>query len=195
MRKSLILAGMLAVGGVLASAQETAETPKFEVGLNYSYTRINPGSTFGSYNANGGFADVAYNFNKYFAAVADLGGSYTGTQNGLALNNTSFEYLFGPRVNFRHSRYTPYVQALFGGVRYSNGFDPTASDPRLGVSQNNFAAAFGGGLDINVTNHIAVRPFQVEYLMTQIQPQVSNLNYTQNNLRYSAGVVLKFGSK
>ncbi len=195
MRKTSLLIGTLLVGGAIAGAQETAETPKAEIGLNYSYTRINPGGTFGSYNANGGFADVAYNFNKYFSAVADLGGNFSGTQNGVALNNTTFEYLFGPRVNFRHSRFTPYAQALFGGVRYSNGFNPTSADPRLGTSQNNFAAAFGGGLDINVSQHFAVRPFQVEYLMTQIQPGSTNLNYTQNNLRYSAGVVLRLGSK
>ena len=190
-----ILVGTLAVTGVVATAQERPETPKVEVGLNYSYTRINPGGNLSSYNANGGFADVAYNFNRYFGVVADLGGSYTGRANGVALNNTTFEYLFGPRVNFRHSRYNPYVQALFGGERFSNGLNPGATDPRLGTSQNNFAAAFGGGLDITVTNRLAVRPFQVEYLMTQFSPGPTNLNYTQNNFRYSAGVVLRFGSK
>jgi opacity protein-like surface antigen len=103
--------------------------------------------------------------------------------------------LFGPRFNWRHSRFNPYVQALFGGQRFSNGFDPAATDPRLGTSQNNFAAAFGGGLNITVSNHFAVRPFQVEYLTTQFSPGPANLNYTQNNLRYSAGVVLRLGSK
>jgi hypothetical protein len=195
MKTGSLLLGTLFLSGMLASAQESVETPKVEVGLNYSYTRINPGGNFSGYNANGGFADVAYNFNKYLGVVADLGGSYTGTQNGTAYNNTTFEYLFGPRVNWRHSRFNPYVQALFGGERFSNGLNPGATDPRLGTSQNNFAAAFGGGLDVTVSNHLAVRPFQVEYLMTQFSPGSTNLNYTQNNFRYSAGVVLRFGSK
>lgn len=195
MKKSLILLGTLVVGGAIASAQETAETPKVEVGLNYSYTRVNPGGTFSGYNANGGFADVAYNFNRYFGVVADLGGSYTGTQHGVAYNNTSFEYLFGPRFNWRHGKFDPYIQALFGGERYSNGLNPGATDPRIGTSQNNFAAAFGGGLNYQVSNHWAVRPFQVEYLLTQFSPGSTNLNYTQNNFRYSAGVVFRFGSK
>ncbi len=195
MKSTSILVGTLLLGGITAYAQEGTETPKVEVGLNYSYTRINPGGTFSSYNANGGFADVAYNFNRYFGVVADLGGSYTGTANGLALNNTTFEYLFGPRFSWRHSRFTPYAQALFGGQRFSNGFNPTSSDPRLGTSQNNFAAAFGGGLDIAVSHHLAVRPVQVEYLMNQVEPGSSNLRFTQNNFRYSAGVVLRLGSK
>jgi opacity protein-like surface antigen len=193
MKINSILFTLLAVG-MVASAQETA-TPKAEVGLNYSYTRINPGGAAPGYNASGGFADVAYNLNKSFGFIADLGGSYSGNQNGVALNNRTFEYLFGPRFNWRVSRFNPYVQALFGGERFSNGLNPAAADPRLGTSQNNFAAAFGGGLNVTVSNHWAVRPFQVEYLTTQFSPGPSSLNYTQNNFRYSAGVVLRFGSK
>ena len=195
MKTNSILLGTLLFAGMVASAQESPETPKAEVGLNYSYTRIHPGGTGSGYNANGGFADVAYNFNKNLGFVADLGGSYSGTQNRLALNNTNFEYLFGPRFNWRVSRFNPYVQALFGGERFSNGLNPAAADPRLGTSQNNFATAFGGGLNVTVSNHLAVRPFQVEYLTTQFSPGSASLNYTQNNLRYSAGVVLRFGSK
>ena len=87
------------------------------------------------------------------------------------------------------------MQTLFGGERLSNGLNPGSATPQLNASQNNFAAAFGGGLDITLTNHIALKPIQVEYLMTQIAPAGSHLNYVQNNLRYSAGVVFRFGSK
>jgi len=194
MKSTIWMAALVAVAGT-TMAQENVVTPKIEVGLNYSYSRVNPGGSLGSYNTNGGSGYVEYNFNKSLGLVADLGGNYAGTVNGVALNNTTFEYLFGPRFNFRHSRFTPYVQALFGGERYSNGLNPSATDPRLFTSQNNFAAAFGGGLDVALTNHIAVKPFQVEYLLTQISPQAMNTNFVQNNLRYSAGVVFRFGSK
>jgi hypothetical protein len=60
--------------------------------------------------------------------------------------------------------------------------------------QNGFAAAFGGGLDIRVTDHVAVKPFQIEYLMTQV-PNIWSPNNTQNNIRYSAGVVFRIGAK
>src|SRR5258708_18389119 len=136
MKKQSIILGTLLCVGMVASAQETS-TPKVEVGLNYSYTRINPGGTLSGYNANGGFGDVSYNLNKSFGLVADLGGSYNGTPNGVALNNTTFEYLFGPRFNWRRGKFNPYVQALFGGERFPNGFTPAATDPRLGTSQNN----------------------------------------------------------
>jgi len=192
MKTKAILASIVLASATVAMAQETS-TPKAEVGLNYTFTRINPGNGLSGYNANGGFGDLEYNLTRNFGMVADLGGSHTGTANGLAINNTTFDYLFGPRFNLRHSRFNPYVQALFGGERFSNGWNPGASDPRLGVSQNNFAMAFGGGLNIAVNDHLSVRPFQVDYFVTQFSP--GTVNYVENNFRYSAGVVLKLGSK
>jgi len=193
MKSKAIFFASLFISGTVAMAQENVATPKLEVGLNYSYTRVNPGSGFSSYNANGGFGDIEYNFNRHFGFVGDLGASYVGTTNGLAVNNTSFEYLFGPRFNVRHGRFNPYIQTLFGGQRFSNGWNPAASDPRLGVSQNNFAMALGGGLNIALNDRLAVRPFQVDYFVTELSPAA--VNYVQNDLRYSAGVVLRLGSK
>jgi hypothetical protein len=40
-----------------------------------------------------------------------------------------------------------------------------------------------------------VKPLQVEYLMTQLPQLASNLNSVQNNLRYSAGIVYRFGER
>jgi hypothetical protein len=189
-----MLLGSALILGAALQAQEVA-TPKVEIGLNYSFSHLNPGGTLSSYNENGGHGDVEYNLNKVVGLVADLGGSYVGSANGIQLNNTTFMYLFGPRFNWRHSRYTPYVQTLFGGARFSNGLNPSATNPVLGTSQNNFAAAFGGGLDITVSNHLAVKPFQVDYLMTQFSPGSGYPSNVANNLRYSAGVVFRFGSK
>ena len=46
-----------------------------------------------------------------------------------------------------------------------------------------------------MTQHISVKPIQLEYLMTQDPSPFTNLPHTENNLRYSAGVVFRFGSK
>lgn len=194
MKKSILIGTLLVAGGAMY-AQEAAETPRFEIGANYTYIHANPGGTLASYNENGGSGYVEYNFNKFFGVVADLGGTRVGSDNGYALNTTSFEYLFGPRVNFRHSRFTPYIQTLVGGERLSNGLNPGAPDPRLAGPQNNFAAAIGGGLDITLTSHVALKPFEVDYLISQVSPSGTSLNYVQNNLRYSAGVVFRLGSK
>jgi hypothetical protein len=46
-----------------------------------------------------------------------------------------------------------------------------------------------------VSSRFAVKPIQLEYLMTQASTGTGNLNFVQNNLRYSAGVVFRFGAK
>jgi outer membrane immunogenic protein len=185
MKRYAILLGTLLVFGVVASAQETA--PAAEVGFSYSYTRVNPGGALSSANANGGYGYVEYNFNRVVGLVADLGANYVGNAGGVQLQNTTFQYLFGPRFNWRMSRFTPYVQTLVGGQRFSSGLDPSSSTPRLAFAQNNFAAAIGGGIDYNLTKHIALKPIQVEYLVAEVSPAGRNLNFVQNNLRYSAG--------
>ena len=53
-------------------------------------------------------------------------------------------------------------------------------------SDSGFAWAAGGGLDVNASSHLAIRLGQFDFL----QSHISNL--TQNNFRYSVGIVFKF---
>ena len=195
MKAYVVLSGLLLVSGVVASAQETAPTPKVELGLNYGFTRVNLGGTAPDFTQNGGSGYVEYNINKVLGLVADLGGYHNGDINNFQIDNTAFTYLFGPRFNWRMSRVTPYVQMLVGGARITASYlDPT-TNARVSGHQNGFATALGGGLDIALTHHISVKPIQVEYLMTQDPNPFTQVNHVQNDLRYSAGVVLRFGSK
>jgi hypothetical protein len=182
MRLSLLLAGLL-LSGVLASAQEN--TPRIEVGASYSFVRTNSDRHF---NENGGSGYIEYNLNRSLGLVADLGG-YTSGSNGFQ----SFSYLFGPRFNVRKGRFTPYIQSLFGGV-YAWSNTPVGS-AFVSTTQNAFATATGGGLDVEITNHIAIKPFQMEYVMSRLPNFATNSSRVQNNLRYSAGIVLRLGSK
>ncbi|MCU1338600.1 MAG: hypothetical protein JWO19_4181 [Bryobacterales bacterium] len=186
MRLTLLVSGLL-VSGAFAIAQENA-TPVVEVGANYSFVRFNSAQGLREFTQNGGSGYVEYNLNRVVGLVADLGGYNNGTN-----EFKTFSYLFGPRFNMRRSRLNPYVQFLFGGTyAWANS---TATGPIVPTTQNGFAAAAGGGLDIALTRHIAVKPIQLEYLMSQLPQLGNNTNSIQNNLRYSAGVVLRFGSK
>jgi hypothetical protein len=71
----------------------------------------------------------------------------------------------------------------------------TANGLTVSTTQNGFTTAAGGGLDIEVNRHIAVKRIQVEYVMSQLPQFGTNLNSIQSNLRYSAGVVLHLGAK
>lgn len=190
MNRMKLLLVLLASGATLTFAQESAPTPVAEVGMNFSLIDMHPGTGAPSFTQQGGSGTFIYNFNRMFAGVADFGG-YHNTADA-NFNPTTFTYLFGPRVSLRKSRYTPYIQALFGGARQWNSLVDLSTGST--VAHNGFAAAYGGGMDIRVRDHILVKPFQVEYLMTRDTNPWSTAN-TQNNLRYSAGVVFTFGSK
>ncbi len=138
---------------------------------------------------------MEYNLNHVVGLVADLGANYIGNVNGFPVDNTTFTYLFGPRFNWRMSRLTLYAQTLVGGARFSNAYDPAAFSPVLGTSENSFAAAIGGGVDYRLTDRIAIKPIQLEYFIAQLPSTLVNVNQVQNNLRYSADIVFRFGSK
>jgi outer membrane immunogenic protein len=81
---------------------------------------------------------------------------------------------------------SPVVQALFGGVRTTDGIAQSTG------TENNFAMTAGGGIDIKVSRHISDRPIQAEYFMTKIP---DGLNNRWDNLRIGAGIVLRRGRK
>jgi hypothetical protein len=182
--------GAVMLCAVGASAQETI--PKVEVGLNYSWLHVNSANYDYQRTGNGGAGYIEYNLNRTVGLVGDFGG-YANTRTGI--NDKAVTYLFGPRFNMlRFERFTPYAQFLFGGAYAWAG--PNGAQQ----NQNTFATAAGGGLDINCSSHISIKPIQVEYVMTQFESaslggSTKGFGAHQNDLRYSAGVVFKFGGK
>jgi hypothetical protein len=181
-------------------------TPRFELFLGYSYVRAVPTLAVGNRVVwmNGGSASIAYNFNRYLGIVADVGdytnskiqftGAYNATIDVNEANGGVLSYLFGPRLSFRHERYTPFVQALFGGVHASEVdiADCTFSCTLL-PEENVFALTAGGGLDIKVRRHFAIRIIQAEYMMTRFENYDTGTTAMQNDMRLSSGIVFGFG--
>ena len=182
-------------------------TPKVELFLGYSYLRAVP--TYATGNRlvwlNGGSANIAFNLNRYLGIVADVGaftnsqvrftGAYGSTIDVDNQNVAVITYLFGPRLSFRqHERVTPFVQALFGGIHANQILiaDCTFSCTLL-PSENTFAMAAGGGLDIKVRRHLAIRIVQAEYLMTRFTDYSTGDVGMQNDVRLSSGIVFRFG--
>jgi hypothetical protein len=184
-----------------------SDIPKVELFLGYSYLRAVPTLATGNRLVwlNGGSASIAYNFNRYLGIVADVGdytnseirfpGPYTGTVDVNDADGGVISYLFGPRLSFRkYNRITPFAQALFGGAHASAVVlsDCTFSCTLL-PEQNTFAMTAGGGLDVRVRRHFAIRIVQAEYLMTRFQSYATGSTGTQNDMRLSSGIVFRFG--
>lgn len=84
--------------------------------------------------------------------------------------------LFGPRVSVSVAKVRPFAEALFGFAHAStHGFG----------SDTSFATALGGGLDYHLIPLVAWR-FQGDYVRTYL------FNASQNNARFSTGVVIHF---
>ena len=182
-------------------------TPRAELFLGYSYLRALPAPTTGNRLMwmNGGSTSLALNFNRYLGIVGDFGaytnsqmrfqGGYAGTVDVDNENVGAFSYLFGPRISFRnHSRVTPFVQALFGEMHAN---EVTLSNCTFSCtllpSEDTFAWTAGGGLDVRVRRHFAIRLIQAEYLMTRFQDYSTGSTASQNDMRLSAGIVFLFG--
>ena len=105
----------------------------------------------------------------------------------------------GPQVKARLGRTSPFAHALFGVSRGKGSvltqsvvgsFDIVSGTPSEG--QTKFAFAIGGGLDVNVSERIAIRAVQVDYLRTSFTNDLNTrFRGHQNNLRLSVGVVFK----
>jgi outer membrane protein OmpA-like peptidoglycan-associated protein/opacity protein-like surface antigen len=182
--------------------------PRFEWFLGYAFWRAVP-AAFSNRMAylHGGSTSIAYNLNKYLGLVADFGGYdnsrltlFNPTEiDTVNASGSAYTFLFGPRLSYRrHERFTPFAQALFGGVHASSvtisGCTGSPACTPLG-SENTFAMTAGVGLDVSLAHHVAWRLIQAEYLLTRFRDTTSITEQTgiQNNVRLSTGIVFRFG--
>ena len=167
-----------------------SDFPHEELFLGYSYIHFAPGAGLPQADFNGGSASFAYNFNHYFGLVGDFGGYHAGDYVGDSIDANIYSYLFGPRISYRNdTRWTPFAQILLGGA---HGNYTSLSSSTSG-SSNGFAMAAGGGLDFGLNRRFAIRLFQVEYFLTDFNPNISGIPTHQNDIRASSGLVIRWG--
>jgi hypothetical protein len=194
----------LVVGVALAD-----DVPKADLFLGYSFLRANSARDIPAFTNNGGLGTFAWNFTNHIAAEFEFGGYHNGNIHDIQFDTTEMTYLFGPRFSLgRSRRINPYIHTLFGGIHLTTSLpvtlvatplDTTGTTTRIGASQDAFAMALGGGLDIRLSHHVMFRPIQLDYLLTRLEDlglsgQPSQ-NRNQNNLRYAAGILFTFGGE
>jgi len=194
LRLAVCLAGLLSFSAAASYAQSV---PTLEVALNYSHVSVTPtNSQIGNFSMQGGSGQVAYNFDKWFSAVADVGFYTHATmastgEIGLLLHPTEISYTAGPRISYRHfQRFTPFGQILIGVVHATGGGNVSTFDDNV-KSQTKLAYAAGGGIDVKVKSYLAVRPIAIDVQRTQFA-ELGTTRQIQTNLRVSVGVVLLF---
>lgn len=161
---------------------------------------------------NGWNAAAQVNANRLWGVKADFSGHYstpvTLSSSAIAYLNSigvtglppkanSFSYLFGPVVSQRFSKYTVFGHALFGANRIAVNTHIGVNQlqlPAFTISNTALGMAFGGGVDVRVARHFAVRG-QVDYLYTghDFTDLLPGIAAHQNNVRASAGILYSFG--
>ena len=156
--------------------------------------------SFHGFNVSG-----VYNVSRYFGVKADVSGVYSnrgfsfqvpttggGTGSvGFETKGSLYNFLGGVQIkdNSKSGVFKPFAHALVGaahariklsGLGCSVGVDCTGFE---GGSETNFAGAFGGGIDLRVSNRVQVRVIQVDYNPIWFDGGRSN------NLRFGFGIV------
>jgi hypothetical protein len=163
-----------------ALAQEVQRT---EIFGGYSYLNADTNGLTSRQSASGWDSSVSVNLLRYVAVEGDVSGYYRSNLLNSGVNVWDYGFLAGPRFNFRQA----FVHALFGVDRL------TGSTSSLSASQNSFATAFGGGVQMTVAPHYAVRT-SADWLLTRhnlADPNGPSTN--QNSFRVSVGLVYRFG--
>jgi len=100
---------------------------------------------------------------------------------------------FGPSYTIhthirRHSG-AVFAQGLLGEANGFHGLYPSVPSP-IG-SANSLAAQIGGGVDFNLSEHVAIRCLEASWLRTALPNSTSSV---QNDVRIGAGVVVHLGN-
>lgn len=192
MRRVVLLTLMIATA-LPSSAQNRVlhanQPAPLEVMVGYTADRTNsaPGSC-GCFWMQGAKAEASMYFGRGLSLVADLAGVHTSNANASGQNLSLVSYLFGPRYTVRRwGRWMPFAYFLAGGV---HGFDanfPNASGQN--INPDAFAFAAGGGLNVVLARHVALRMADADYVQTELPNTGSN---QQDHLRVAAGIVFRF---
>src|SRR5262245_38956279 len=121
-RRFTVRKSLAAIGAVLlfASGAAAQSASRMELFLGYTYVRFDSLNGTPAFNMHGGSGQFVYNFDKWIGVLADLGAVHNGGAGGAGADTTIANYVFGPRLSWRHKRYNPYFQVLWGGVFAAN---------------------------------------------------------------------------
>lgn len=201
--RAIIIAAALCLP-LLGTAQERGAAASHGT-IFGGYSLVNNNSN----NFNGWDAQGTFNFTRNLGITADFSGtsrqaagvSFLGFSAGSQQH--LYNFLFGPTATAYFGKSSVFGHALFGSARSSLGAGVTI--PIIGGlsapldTASGFAMAFGGGVDIGLTRHFALRAAQLDFLrrnFNAVDALAAGLSTgasnSQNSFRYSGGIVLRW---
>jgi hypothetical protein len=196
--KGLLLLGMAALlAASLRAQQHNASHSEIDLALTYTaqHGSVKGG---GGFWAQGGGVDLSASAYHGLGVAANVTVTRATSINLSGVNLTLVTATFGPRYTWSHPLATKsgarpmrqlnlFGEALIGEANGADSVLPSAQGAQS--SSNSFALRLGGGADITLRHHLAVRMVEASWLRTQLPNGGSNV---QNNLQLSSGIVLRF---
>jgi len=160
-----------------SASQRSSDDPLWLFGVGYDYQRCNLCGV--DVNMNGVQTSVTRFLNDYFGVEGNLTATFGSTTSDVCGCVHFLTYTGGARIQWRGHKVEPWVHALFGGAysRHTQGIAP--------ASFNGIAILAGGGADIKVNPHFAVRG-QFDYVPTHL------IGLWQNSYSIGGGIVFGF---
>jgi hypothetical protein len=188
---SVLLAGVCMMAATVASGQETSAkrlNAAFDVAITYDASRANviAGNSFWMQGAS---IQMHGQFWHGLGAVADVASLHTASMNTSGVGLDMVTATFGPRYTWSplHARYSLFGQASAGEA---HGFNSTfPGTPQAVTTASSVVEQLGGGMNVSLKRHLALRVFEADWLRTQLPNSTTSV---QNNLKLGAGVVLRF---
>jgi hypothetical protein len=192
--------GILSMAAVLvtslAGAQQLQSAP---IDLAVTYDALHSNHITGqNFWMQGGAVELGARFYRGLGIAARVEGNHAGASSSAAVPLSLVTTVFGPRYTWetRNHRYTIFGEGLVGTSNgfhslFSEGSGPVGSvNAGTTSSANALALDVGGGFDVRLNHHFAVRAVRASYLRTQFPNTTTN---AQNSLSLSAGFVMRFG--
>jgi outer membrane protein OmpA-like peptidoglycan-associated protein len=195
----LALVTLLCGAGTLAAQDQPS--PKWELFGGYSVFQpgadvhgvlpggLLPVSSRLEANPRGAGASLTYDFNRWLGITLDASTHWGNNESGVAkrIDDTGFSNLsLGPKFTFRHRRFSPFLEVLVGDHRLM----PAAFHD---IDKLGFMA--GGGLDLNLSRHVALRLIRADYVFSNYRygPSASTSETDIRGVRLQAGINFMFG--
>ena len=188
MRSLLLCTVLLLAGASAALAQQ--DTYGGDAAATYHWVHANAGpGQCGCVGLNGGGLSGSWNFRSSWSAVVDVSAETRNSPPQANNSLTLVSYLAGARYKLRqpwlegNHKPQPFAQVVLGAAHAGGG--------ETGVADGSykFATRIGGGIDVPLSAHLAVRIIQIDYYLTTF---ANATNDHQNNLLVGAGIVYRW---